>query len=107
VRCSACKRDFCGSHFAATAHACTAPNDRNARPVPVCPLCDKPVAPKNADERTASPDALVSAHLDRDCKEAKERRARCVVCKKKELVPIQCNDCGKSVCLKHRYTKVQ
>ena len=71
--------------------------------VPVCPLCDKPVpTPKGT-----SPDATVSAHLDRDCRESAKRKIKnkCSVkkCKQSEFIKVECDQCRLNFCLKHRH----
>jgi hypothetical protein len=73
--------------------------------VPVCPLCNKPV-PVNRGE---NPNIKVNEHISQDCHSEKARKtsiSKCSFpgCKGKELVPIQCNECKKTFCLRHRFT---
>ena len=69
----------------------------------MCPLCDKPVpTPKGT-----SPDATVSAHLDRDCQEKARRKTKnkCSLkkCKQTEFIKVSCERCHQNFCLKHRH----
>jgi predicted nucleic acid binding AN1-type Zn finger protein len=102
VKCDGCKAKFCSQHWTYDGHNCPQPRLKDVQ-VPVCPLCDKPVANKPG----ANPDEAVSAHLDRDCKaEGKyKRKPRCTKerCKTRELIKIDCNVCLKNFCLKHRH----
>ena len=76
--------------------------------VPVCPLCQRPIP---VTKRGDPPDLAVSRHIDSECQSdpAKERRKvfdqRCAVkkCKKKEMIKIRCDDCGRNYCLSHRH----
>ncbi len=111
VKCAGCKSVFCGEHFSPLAHSCAVAAVRDAR-VPVCPLCDAPVPVRRKGD---APDVAVSAHIDADCQSdpAVERRRkifdqRCAVkkCKKKEMIRLQCNECGKNFCLSHRHPLV-
>ena len=76
--------------------------------VPVCPLCQRPIP---VTKRGDPPDLAVSRHIDSECQSdpAKERRKvfdqRCAVrkCKKKEMIKIRCDDCGRNHCLSHRH----
>ena len=74
----------------------------------VCPLCQRPIP---VTKRGDPPDLAVSRHIDSECLSdpAKERRRvfdqRCAVkkCKKKEMIKIRCDDCGRNHCLSHRH----
>lgn len=99
-KCDGCKKFYCSEHFTFKDHNCT--SGRKDHQVPTCPLCNQPIpTPPNA-----SPDETVSRHIDQFC--PSERRKiytnRCSHknCKKKELVPVRCNDCKLNFCLKHR-----
>lgn len=107
VRCDACGKDFCASHFSYDSHNCESSYRKDIQ-VPVCPLCGKPV-PVNRGEL---PDRLVGLHIDTDCKSdpAKAKRGKIYTnrcshsgCKNRELVSIRCIDCGRNFCLKHRF----
>lgn len=106
MKCSGCKKLFCNDHLSYSLHNCPTAHTRDVQ-VPVCPLCDKPI-PVNRNEL---PDIKMSQHIDSDCQSdpAKEKRKAytnaCSVrkCKKKELVPVNCNTCRKNFCLKHRH----
>ncbi|VBB31479.1 unnamed protein product [Acanthocheilonema viteae] len=107
IRCDACKKDFCGSHYSYDAHCCQSSYKRDMQ-VPVCPLCSKPV-PVARGER---PDKRVSDHIDSNCKSNPASALKGKIytyhcsqrnCKKRELVSIKCNQCGRNFCLKHRF----
>ena len=74
----------------------------------MCPLCQRPIP---VTKRGDPPDLAVSRHIDSECQSdpAKERRKvfdqRCAVkkCKKKEMIKIRCDDCGRNYCLTHRH----
>lgn len=102
VKCDACKSRYCNDHWTYDAHTCPQKHTRNVQ-VPVCPLCDKPVpTPKGT-----SPDATVSAHLDRDCQEKARRKTKnkCSLkkCKQTEFIKVSCERCHQNFCLKHRH----
>ena len=103
VKCDGCKQKFCGQHWTYQGHDCPSPRLKDVQ-VPVCPLCDKPVPSKPG----AVPDEAVSIHLDRDCKSGKQRTPRCskAKCKVRELIKVDCGQCGQNFCLKHRHPQV-
>ena len=73
--------------------------------VPICPLCNKGVPLQHRDQ---SPDRVVSAHIDRDCKSDKRRKVyanKCSLnsCKQREAIPVNCEKCLKTFCLRHRF----
>uniref|UniRef100_A0A0R3S1J1 AN1-type domain-containing protein n=1 Tax=Elaeophora elaphi TaxID=1147741 RepID=A0A0R3S1J1_9BILA len=107
IRCDACKKDFCGSHYSYDAHCCQSSYKKDMQ-VPVCPLCNKPVPVA----REENPDRRVSDHIDSNCEsnpaialKGKIYTYHCSQrhCKKRELVPIKCNQCKRNFCLKHRF----
>lgn len=102
VKCDGCKQSFCGQHWTYEGHNCPSPRLKDVQ-VPVCPLCDKPVPSKPG----ALPDEAVSRHLDRDCKnhpdQKKNPRCSKTKCKTRELIRVDCNQCGLNFCLKHRH----
>ena len=97
VKCDGCKKSFCGQHWTYEGHNCSTPRLKDVQ-VPVCPLCDKPVPSKPG----ALPDEAVSRHLDRDCRADQKRNPRCskTKCKVRELIRVDCNQCGLNFCLK-------
>jgi len=102
IKCSACKQIYCSNHFRYEAHKCQSEhNDDNQ--VPVCPLCNKPVTIKPGE----SPDYKVSEHIDKNCLTQQEKvfKNRCEMagCKKRELMPLNCESCKKNHCLQHRH----
>ena len=105
VKCDGCKKNFCGQHWTYEGHQCPSPKLKDVQ-VPVCPLCDKPVASKPG----AIPDEAVSRHLDRDCGKSAQRKRtpRCskAKCKVRELIKVDCDQCELNFCLKHRHPQV-
>ncbi len=102
-----CSKIFCRDHFRYESHSCPNSYQKDIQ-VPICPLCDKPVAVK----RGQLPDIRVGQHIDLDCESdpaIKKRNAiyknKCSVkgCKQKELMPLLCDGCGLNHCLKHRH----
>ena len=94
----------------------------------MCPLCNQPVPWKRGE----APDIAVGDHIDRDCQSdpAKQKRKvdknlnkyekksltqiflkfqvfgnQCTMkgCKKKEVVPVICDQCRMNFCLRHRH----
>ena len=100
VKCDGCKKHFCGQHWTYQGHNCASPRLKDVQ-VPVCPMCDKPVPSKPG----AVPDEAVSRHLDRDCQADVKKNPRCskAKCKVRELIKVDCNQCGLNFCLKHRF----
>ncbi|KAI1709382.1 AN1-like zinc finger domain-containing protein [Ditylenchus destructor] len=105
MKCDACSSVLCRQHIQYDEHRCESAHRKNVQ-VPVCPLCDKPV-PTGKNEL---PDMKVGEHIDRDCKSDPAQKNRLkvgqcsmIVCKKRELVPIQCRDCRRNFCLGHRH----
>ncbi|CAN8033167.1 unnamed protein product [Ixodes persulcatus] len=106
MKCDACKKIFCMSHFHYVQHNCLVGVAKDVQ-VPVCPLCNRPVPSKRGDP----PDVAVSSHIDRECRSdpaLAKRKAftnRCSMkgCKQKELVPVLCGQCNLNHCLKHRH----
>jgi len=100
VKCDGCKSKFCVQHWTYEGHKCPSPRLQDVQ-VPVCPLCDKPVPSKPG----SNPNEAVSIHLDRDCGKSRKRSPRCSKekCKIRELIKVDCNNCGLNFCLKHRH----
>lgn len=106
LKCDACEALFCTDHIAYKEHSCPSSYKKNIQ-VPVCPLCNAAVPSKRGDP----PDVAVGLHIDNDCRSdyGKDRRKvfanKCSSkgCKTKEIVPVNCSDCGKNYCLKHRH----
>ncbi|XP_036169333.1 AN1-type zinc finger protein 2A isoform X1 [Myotis myotis] len=74
--------------------------------VPVCPLCNRPIPVKKGE----IPDVVVGEHMDRDCrcrpgKKEKVFTFRCSKkgCKKKEMLPVACDQCHGNFCIQHRH----
>jgi len=106
MKCDACSQIFCGDHITYSTHSCTESYKKDNQ-VPVCPLCNLPCPVRKGQVA----DTVVSRHIESDCMSdpAKERRKvytnRCSKqgCKKKELIPVQCETCRLNFCLRHRH----
>ncbi|KAI8803102.1 hypothetical protein BJ742DRAFT_830563 [Cladochytrium replicatum] len=104
ITCPFCADTFCQSH--ATAHPnCTG---RQSYETPLCPLCSKPVPLLRSRKTDDLVNDSVEAHIAAGACEKKRpestiRTNRCEVCKKNELVPVVCRDCGMRTCLRHRF----
>ena len=99
---------FSKDHIQYDAHQCSSAHRKNVQ-IPVCPLCNQAVPYEYRDQ---SPDRVVSAHIDRDCKSdpAKKKREKvyankCSVpsCKQREAIQVKCERCSKTFCLRHRF----
>ncbi|KAJ1359523.1 hypothetical protein KIN20_018280 [Parelaphostrongylus tenuis] len=103
VRCDACSKIFCISHFTYDAHNCSNAYKKNVQ-VPVCPLCNRPVP----TPKTVSPDVQINEHILNNCTVRAKQKVfsnKCTMkgCKKKELVPVICPSCRNNFCLAHRH----
>lgn len=106
LKCDACKTIFCKDHVSYAEHSCPSAYKKDVQ-VPVCPLCNAPVPSKRGDP----PDVAVGQHIDNDCKSDYGMNRRKVFankcstkgCKIKEIVRVNCSDCGRNFCLKHRH----
>ena len=103
VKCDGCKKNFCNDHWTYQGHNCASPRLKDVQ-VPVCPMCDKPVPSKPG----SNPNEAVSRHLDQDCNSGRKRNPRCSKpkCKTRELIKVDCDQCGLNFCLKHRFPLV-
>ncbi|CAF0992699.1 unnamed protein product [Rotaria sordida] len=108
MKCDACSSIFCKDHIKYDEHQCPSSYRKNIQ-IPICPLCNQAVPYEYRDQ---SPDRVVSAHIDRDCKSdpALKKRAKvysnkCSVssCKQREAIQVKCEKCLKTFCLRHRF----
>lgn len=103
MKCDACKQVFCSSHFNYEQHNC-ASGMRKDYQVPLCPLCGEPVPTAPGVE----PDLTVGQHIDQQCKSDSRKiftnRCSYKSCKRKELIPVNCSQCKRNFCLRHRHT---
>ncbi|RCH92746.1 zinc finger, AN1-type domain, partial [Rhizopus azygosporus] len=100
--CIYCKHIFCQEHFKLQDHHCPSLNDPNMDiRVPTCPICEKPVSvPRGQD-----PNIRMNEHIQNNCADLKPKNdntCRKKGCTTKMLVPMQCPDCKRSFCVKHR-----
>uniref|UniRef100_T1J3X9 RNA helicase n=1 Tax=Strigamia maritima TaxID=126957 RepID=T1J3X9_STRMM len=99
MKCDACDGIFCKDHLKYSCHNCQSIYKKD-RQVPLCPLCNAPV-PVNRNEL---PDIKVSEHMDSDCRSnPQKKKCSATGCKKKELIPLKCDNCKQNYCLKHRH----
>ncbi|XP_023603832.1 AN1-type zinc finger protein 2A isoform X2 [Myotis lucifugus] len=105
LKCDVCEQDFCKDHFTYAAHKCPFAYKKDVQ-VPVCPLCNRPIPIKKGE----IPDVVVGEHMDRDCgcrpgKKEKVFTFRCSKkgCKKKEMLPVACDQCHGNFCIQHRH----
>lgn len=103
MKCDACNQVFCSSHFNYEQHSC-ASGLRKDYQVPLCPLCGEPVPTAPGVE----PDLTVGEHIDKQCKSDSRKiftnQCSHKSCKRKELIPVNCSQCKKNFCLRHRHT---
>ncbi|CAM4785227.1 unnamed protein product [Rotaria magnacalcarata] len=95
-------------HIKYDEHQCPSSYRKNIQ-IPICPLCNQDVPYEYRDQ---SPDRVVSAHIDRDCKSdpALKKRTKvytnkCSVpsCKQREAIQVKCDKCLRTYCLRHRF----
>nr|SVE74351.1 EOG090X0APF [Daphnia barbata] len=106
MKCDACEETFCKEHIRYDLHKCQSAYKKDVQ-VPVCPLCSQPVPWKRGE----APDIAVGDHIDRDCQSDPARQKRKVFgnqcslkgCKKKEVIPVVCDQCRMNFCLRHRH----
>nr|SVE77166.1 EOG090X0APF [Daphnia lumholtzi]SVE77774.1 EOG090X0APF [Daphnia lumholtzi]SVE78402.1 EOG090X0APF [Daphnia lumholtzi] len=106
MQCDACEQTFCKAHIRYELHKCQSSYKKDIQ-VPVCPLCSQPVPWKRGE----APDLAVSDHIDRDCQSDPAMQKRKVFgnhctlkgCKKKEVIPVVCDQCKMNFCLRHRH----
>lgn len=103
MKCDACNQVFCSSHFNYELHKCSS-GLRKDYQVPLCPLCGEPVPTAPGVE----PDLTVGQHIDKQCKSDSRKifinRCSYKSCKRKELIPVNCSQCKRNFCLRHRHT---
>ena len=115
VKCDSCSNVYCVEHYRYETHNCPNAKRKDVQ-VPVCPLCQEPVAGKRGEP----PDLAVSQHIDLICKRndllsskqkqlAREQKATDLKtcsfkkCKQKDLIYLECSDCKCKFCIKHRH----
>jgi len=103
IKCDACNNTFCAEHYKFERHNCGEGGRRN-KVVPVCHKCQALVPAKNMSEQEA-----MELHLSNNCAPYKRNKIytnRCnkAECKRKELIPFQCESCHLSFCIKHRHS---
>lgn len=106
VKCDACQSIFCTDHMSYLSHMCPSAYKKDIQ-VPVCPLCNVPIPLQRGDP----PDLAVGMHIDNDCQSDYGKSKKRVFvnkcsnkgCKIKEIVRVDCHECGLNYCLKHRH----
>ncbi|XP_066199265.1 AN1-type zinc finger protein 2A [Saccopteryx leptura] len=105
LKCDVCEQDFCKDHFTYAAHKCPFAFKKDVQ-VPVCPLCNTPIPVKRGE----IPDVVVSEHIDRDCKYSPGKKEKIFTyrcskegCKKREMLPVACDQCRDNFCIRHRH----
>ncbi|XP_075035684.1 AN1-type zinc finger protein 2A [Mixophyes fleayi] len=106
LKCDACEELFCKDHITYDHHKCSSAYIKDVQ-VPVCPLCGAAVPVK----RGVLPDLAVELHINRNCgydssmRKQKIFTNRCgkAGCRKKELMKVECVQCGSNFCLSHRH----
>jgi len=108
MKCDGCASILCKDHIKYDEHQCSSAHRKNIQ-IPICPLCNQAVPYEYRDQ---SPDRVVSAHIDRDCKSDPARKKRekvysnkCSIssCKQREAIRVNCEKCLKTFCLRHRF----
>jgi len=108
MKCDSCAAILCKDHIKYDEHQCPSSHRKNVQ-VPICPLCNQAVPLQHRDQ---SPDRVVSAHIDRDCKSDPALKKRQKVysnkcsfnsCKQREVIQVKCDKCLKTFCIKHRF----
>ncbi|XP_076996537.1 AN1-type zinc finger protein 2A isoform X2 [Tamandua tetradactyla] len=106
LKCDACKQDFCKDHFTSAAHKCPFAFKKDVH-VPLCPLCNSPIPVRRGE----LPDRVVGEHMDQRCQYAPGKgKAKIFTyhcskegCKKKEMLPVTCDQCQRNFCIQHRH----
>ncbi|XP_074105403.1 AN1-type zinc finger protein 2A isoform X3 [Cotesia typhae] len=106
MKCDACEESFCSDHITYLSHSCPSAYKKDVQ-VPVCPLCHVPIPIKRGD----TPDIAVGLHIDNQCESDLSNAKKKVFvnkcsskgCKIKEIIRVDCKDCGMNFCLKHRH----
>ena len=94
--CEHCKLYFCKDHR--THHNCSAYEESVFK----CPVCSKGIGIKPGQD----PNYLWEFHFNSgNCKKSSSQVCCAPKCRKKltQINSIKCSDCGKTVCLSHRY----
>ncbi|NXJ70208.1 ZFN2B protein, partial [Rostratula benghalensis] len=109
LKCDACEDIFCKDHIRYDDHQCGSAYKKASSLLTsgTCVLCSAPIPV----QRGETPDAVVGAHMDKDCNynppEQKQRifTNKCSKpgCKRKEVVKVVCDQCGGNFCIKHRH----
>eukprot|EP00041_Stephanoeca_diplocostata_P023639 m.586233 g.586233 ORF g.586233 m.586233 type:complete len:263 (-) comp22341_c0_seq3:113-901(-) len=104
MRCYGCNRNFCDEHVTYEAHDCPSKHLQN-KEVPTCPICGAEVALRVGQTL----DAAVNEHINHGCAK-KSGKGKTYVnackfkgCKKREVMPLTCQKCGRNFCLAHRF----
>lgn len=107
-KCDCCHQIFCLEHRTYQKHACTQSGSKETSTI-VCPVCAKAVKLSAADD----PNVVFERHTRSDCDPSNyakvHQRPRCPAhgCREKlgAINTYTCKECGKQVCLKHRFAE--
>jgi len=91
-------------HKSTKAHSCTQIIDKDSK-LPRCPLCQHYILKgiNGQDDNTQ-----VERHIQSGCQELimkKRKKNRCMHdrCREVNLIPLHCNNCYRSFCVRHRH----
>lgn len=104
--CDCCGEVFCLQHRTYQSHSCPKAGARQTSTI-VCPICAKAVVLTAADD----PNVVFERHQQQGCDPANyakvHQRPKCPAkgCREKlgAINTYKCKECGKQVCLKHRF----
>lgn len=107
-KCDCCNRVFCLEHRTYQKHACLKSGSRETNTI-VCPICAKAIKLSAADD----PNTVFERHTRQGCDPSNyakvHQRPRCPAqgCREKlgAINTYTCKECGKQVCLKHRFAQ--
>ncbi|KAI3660961.1 hypothetical protein MP638_004737 [Amoeboaphelidium occidentale] len=108
-KCSGCQKTFCQDHWKFQDHKCPKEDDflRN-RIVPSCPICQVAIPVAKGEDLNAKVDEHISKNCQKPSKTvdpAYNHLCKAQGCRKKEVIPFQCNQCHLNFCVKHRHAR--
>lgn len=112
LSCRGCKKAFCEAHYKPEGHRCPVESAYQEDVTAItCPVCNRVVpVPREIDStKRLDPNGIVMEHIERGCPNPglstvpPKKVHKCSFCPSKELMLVQCRDCFKPFCLKHRH----